>query len=58
MLTDVRTCAAECATAISRCPAAGLGVEFDREAAQKHPFEMPEPPHLRREDGSFPTGNA
>jgi len=31
----------------------GLGVEFDREAAQKHPFEMTEPPHLRREDGSF-----
>lgn len=31
----------------------GLGIEFDREAAQKHPFEMTEPPHLRREDGSF-----
>ncbi len=31
----------------------GLGVEFDREAAQKHPFDMTEPPHLRREDGSF-----
>ena len=30
----------------------GLGVEFDREAAQKHPFEMTEPPHWRRTDRS------
>lgn len=30
----------------------GLGVEFDREAAKNHPFEMTEPPHLRRLDGS------
>jgi galactonate dehydratase len=30
----------------------GLGIEFDREAARKHPFEMTEPPHLRRLDGS------
>lgn len=30
----------------------GLGVEFDREAAKKHPFQMAELPHLRREDGS------
>ena len=30
----------------------GLGVEFDREAAKKHPFEMTEPPHLHRLDGS------
>jgi galactonate dehydratase len=31
----------------------GLGIEFDREAAQKSPFRMTELPHLRREDGSF-----
>lgn len=30
----------------------GLGVEFDREAALKHPFQMSELPHLRRLDGS------
>ena len=31
----------------------GLGVEFDRDAARGHPFQMVEPPHLRRLDGSF-----
>ena len=31
----------------------GLGVEFDREAARKLPFQMREPPHLRRSDGSY-----
>jgi galactonate dehydratase len=31
----------------------GLGIEFDREAARRHPFEMTEMPHLRRLDGSF-----
>lgn len=31
----------------------GLGIEFDREAAKKHPFQMTEPTHLRRRDGSF-----
>ena len=31
----------------------GLGVEFDREAARRHPFQMVELPHLRRLDGSF-----
>ncbi len=31
----------------------GLGVEFDREAAKAHPMQTFEPPHLRREDGSF-----
>ena len=30
----------------------GLGIEFDREAAKKHPFKMGELPHLRRLDGS------
>ena len=31
----------------------GLGVEFDREAAEKHPFRLAELPHLHRLDGSF-----
>jgi L-alanine-DL-glutamate epimerase-like enolase superfamily enzyme len=31
----------------------GLGVEFDRAAAKAHPFQMTEPPHLHRADGSF-----
>jgi L-alanine-DL-glutamate epimerase-like enolase superfamily enzyme len=31
----------------------GLGVEFDREAARRSPFQMTESPHLRRLDGSF-----
>jgi L-alanine-DL-glutamate epimerase-like enolase superfamily enzyme len=30
----------------------GLGVEFDREAARKHPFQQTELPQLRRPDGS------
>jgi galactonate dehydratase len=30
----------------------GLGIEFDRAAARKHPFQMAELPHLRRLDGS------
>jgi L-alanine-DL-glutamate epimerase-like enolase superfamily enzyme len=31
----------------------GLGVEFDREAARRSPFQMTEPTHLKRLDGSF-----
>lgn len=31
----------------------GLGVEFDREAARAHPFQMSDLPQLRRLDGSF-----
>jgi L-alanine-DL-glutamate epimerase-like enolase superfamily enzyme len=31
----------------------GLGIEFDRDAARKHPFQMWEPPRLSRQDGSF-----
>ena len=31
----------------------GLGIEFDREAARKHPFQMGELPQLHRLDGSF-----
>ena len=33
--------------------ASGLGVEFDREAARRHPFQMRDLNRLRREDGSF-----
>jgi len=31
----------------------GLGIEFNREAAKAHPFQLREPPHLQRRDGSF-----
>jgi galactonate dehydratase len=31
----------------------GLGIVFDREAARHSPFQMVEPAHLHREDGSF-----
>ncbi len=31
----------------------GLGIEFDREAAKKHPFQARELTHLRRLDGSL-----
>ncbi len=31
----------------------GLGITFDRDAARHHPFQMVEPQHLHREDGSF-----
>ena len=31
----------------------GLGIEFDREAARKRPFQLTELPQLRRLDGSF-----
>lgn len=30
----------------------GLGIEIDREAIQRYPFEITELPHLQREDGS------
>lgn len=33
--------------------APGLGIEFDRDEALKHPFEFTEPPHYRCPDGSF-----
>lgn len=31
----------------------GLGIEFDREAARKHPFQQKENPRLQRADGTF-----
>ena len=33
--------------------APGIGVKFNLEAAKKHPADMTEPPHFRREDGSY-----
>ena len=35
----------------------GLGIEFDREAARRAPFQMTENPHLRRLDGRLRTGS-
>jgi len=32
---------------------AGLGIEFDRDAARQHPFQMTEPSHLHRLDGAL-----
>jgi L-alanine-DL-glutamate epimerase-like enolase superfamily enzyme len=31
----------------------GLGIEFNRDAARKHPFQMRELPHFHRDDGSL-----
>jgi galactonate dehydratase len=31
----------------------GLGIEFDRTAARRYPFQLTEPPHVRRLDGSI-----
>lgn len=31
----------------------GLGIEFDRDAARKHPFQLRELPNFHRADGSF-----
>jgi galactonate dehydratase len=31
----------------------GLGIELDRDAARRSPFQMTENPHLHRLDGSF-----
>ncbi|MBZ0296297.1 MAG: galactonate dehydratase [Anaerolineae bacterium] len=33
--------------------APGLGIEFDREAAKRHPFQLVDLPQYRRRDGSF-----
>jgi L-alanine-DL-glutamate epimerase-like enolase superfamily enzyme len=53
MLTDVVPVQAEWLDGYLLPPARpGLGIEFDREAAKKHPFQMRELPHLRRLDGS------
>ena len=53
MLTDVVTMQPEWQDGYLLAPTRpGLGVEFDREAAKKHPFQMTELPHLRRLDGS------
>ncbi len=53
MLTDVVPVQVEWQDGYLLPPARpGLGIEFDREAAKQHPFQMRELPHLRRLDGS------
>ena len=54
MLPDVFECSFRQEGGWLTVPASpGLGVKFNQEAAKKHPAEMTEPPHWRREDGSF-----
>lgn len=54
MLPDVFECAFELqGTRLTVPTAPGIGVKFDREAAQNHPADMTEPPHFHREDGSY-----
>ncbi len=54
MLPDVFECAFELKDGHLTVPrAAGLGVKFNAEAARRHPAEMTEPPHWKREDGAF-----
>jgi L-alanine-DL-glutamate epimerase-like enolase superfamily enzyme len=54
MLTDVVPVQMPWADGYLLPPTApGLGVEFDREAARRHPFQMRDLNRLRREDGSF-----
>jgi len=53
VLTDVVPVQPEWADGYLLPPARpGLGVEFDRDAAKAHPFQMAELPHLRRADGA------
>ena len=53
-LPDVFQCAFELQGSRLTVPTApGLGVTFNREAAQAHPAEMTEPPHLHRLDGAY-----
>lgn len=53
MLTDVVSGQAEWKDGSLLPPQApGLGIEFDREAAARHPFQLTEMPTLRRADGS------
>ena len=54
MLPDVFECAFELQETKLTVPSApGIGVKFNRGAAAKYPADMTEPPHFRREDGSF-----
>lgn len=54
MLPDVFGCAFEMRNGRLNVPETpGLGVTFNPEAAKAHPAEMTEPPHWRRDDGSF-----
>jgi L-alanine-DL-glutamate epimerase-like enolase superfamily enzyme len=54
MLPDVLECAFEVRDGRLTLPSVpGLGVTFNVEAAQAHPVEMTEPPHLYRPDGTY-----
>ena len=53
-LPDVFECAFELdGTTLTVPTAPGIGVRFNRRAAQAHPAQLTEPPHLHREDGSY-----
>ncbi len=54
MLPDVFECAFKLDGTRLTVPAApGLGVKFNRDAARQYPADMTEPPHFRREDGTY-----
>jgi len=54
MLPDAFECAFELKRGHPTIPrAAGPGVKFNVEAVRRHPAEMTEPPHWKREDGAF-----
>ncbi len=53
-LPDVFECAFQLdGTTLTVPTAPGIGVTFNCKAAQAHPPQMTEPPHLHREDGSY-----
>ncbi len=54
MLPDVFECSFKLDRGCLTVPTSpGIGVRFNKEAAKAHPAEMTEPPHLRRDDGSY-----
>jgi len=54
MLPDVFDCAFQLdGTKLTVPTAPGIGVKFNRQAANDHPPQMTEPPHFNREDGSY-----
>jgi galactonate dehydratase len=54
MLPDVFECAFELQGTHLTIPSApGIGVKFNRQAAEAYPAEMTEPPHLHRADGAY-----
>jgi L-alanine-DL-glutamate epimerase-like enolase superfamily enzyme len=54
MLPDVFECSFRLEHGqLSRPTIPGIGVKLNKEAAKKHPPDMTEPPHWRRQDGTF-----